>query len=333
MERTVHRHVQLAATLLALATLLLSTPSAAAAADSLPACTRLKFHAVIRAIQASHRCEADVIRGIAVTDCRAPLFVELAAEIARADGFGFCPGGRDEVTAAVGCSPFLREGGSLRCRLAKLRAAGIAKVERVRCHRAGLKTGVPLDDCLARADARLREAVEQADRRGFCGDLFNGTFERIRDRVEQCATLTAVPLGCGNGVLDPGEDCDGQAFCRPRDCVIDLPRCCTFGFAGGAVCAATAPALELCGDFGGVLGIGFCSDIACPGDPFPGCRIGACTDLPIAPTEVCCQQGAACATSEASTQLQLREVLLACAGPGGTAALGSCDAIPRCASL
>jgi hypothetical protein len=291
----------------------------------------MKYESVGRAIRATYRCEGRVIRGDVQTDCRAPNGARLEEDLARADRFGPCPGTNESVVGgAAFCTPFVREGGALTCRLAKLRAAEAKSIGKLRCYREGVRTGKPLDECFAAVEARFLAAFAQAERDGVCGDPFNGTAEAIERRVDQCVFLAAVPLSCGNGQIDPGEQCDGQPFCRPVVCQIFLPQCCQFGSPPNALCVATDVAIELCGDNGGSVGVGFCADAPCPGDPFPGCMVGACGDPPIADTRVCCLLGDTCQGSSVATTLGLRSALLACSTSGGTAALGTCGVDGSC---
>jgi surface antigen len=87
-----------------------------------------------------------------------------------------------------------------------------------------------------------------------------------------CAVETCVPISCGNGICDPGEDdCPGSC---PADCDVACgDGCCT----GGETCAGCP------GDCGACCGNGSCdsgeSDCpgACPADCDAACGDGCCT--------------------------------------------------------
>ncbi len=333
MERVVVQNafaVLVAALLVSVAVLLAARPAHGSSPGGLSRCTEMKYKAVGRAIRAAYRCEGQVIRGTAQGNCRTPIVERLETDLTRADRFGPCPGGV-AAGAAAGCTPYLRAGGDLACRLAKLRAASRMSIGRLDCHRESVRTGAPLADCFARQAAKFLAAYAHAERpSGFCGDAFNGTAEQIEGRVDRCVSLAAVPLSCGNGELDPGEQCDGQPFCQPFACGINLPVCCQLPMPPEGACVATLPAVEVCMSLGGTLGVGFCPDNPCPGDSFPGCMIGVCADPPIPPTSACCQQGDTCKASSVASTLGLRSELLACATSGGTATLGTCGSDGRC---
>jgi hypothetical protein len=109
---------------------------------------------------------------------------------------------------------------------------------------------------------------------------------------------------CGNGVIEPGEECDGEAVCGP-DCTFARTACCEFG--GGPIGPACFGSTVF-NDFDAYFNIfkpcvqilagsgafGVCEGDPCP-EPAPpelNCRLGSCTDQPIEPLPLCCQQAA-----------------------------------------
>jgi hypothetical protein len=314
---------------------LLATGISADAASLAPAerCTLIKIDATARLIAARYRCEilALVAPEVAPEFC---LLVrpgkEHEAAVVRADSLGPCPGTGHALRsiAYTECVPYL---GDTACTVAQLRASRDKTVDLLRCRARGVRRGQPPDpDCVAAAEARFAAAFARAGLHGPCG----GDPAPIEVILDRCVDLLKVALTCGNGVIDEDEECDGQRFCSPPSsefgCQIsDDPRCCQVGGTGG-VCVATPPALETCGEFGGTVVAGYCPDTPCPGDPFPGCTLGACSDPPIPPTVACCQQAAGCQDSTATTTLELRSAMKACSSSGGTNVIGSCAADGRC---
>jgi hypothetical protein len=100
-------------------------------------------------------------------------------------------------------------------------------------------------------------------------------------------------------VIEPGEECDGQAGCT-ADCKLLRSVCCDVGGGclGGAVSddfGAYFNFFKPCYLVGGQGSYGVCEGTEpCP-PPFPpefGCRVGSCADAPIEPLPLCCQRAA-----------------------------------------
>jgi hypothetical protein len=114
---------------------------------------------------------------------------------------------------------------------------------------------------------------------------------------------------CGNGIREPGEECDGGALCT-AECRQGMASCCQ----GAGQCIA-APAFSL-----QYYLMQYCSGY---GTPVAGqvCRVdGSCADEGIDPVPVCCQEETTCYQQSASSVAQLwydQYYCLAGSGIGG----------------
>lgn len=102
---------------------------------------------------------------------------------------------------------------------------------------------------------------------------------------------------CGNGIVEPGEDCDGGALCSPQ-CRQGTTSCCQ----GSGTCIS-APSFSL-----QYYLLQYCMAVGSGSQPVPGavCHAdGTCGDEPIAPVPVCCQQASTCFQQSASSVVQL----------------------------
>jgi hypothetical protein len=101
---------------------------------------------------------------------------------------------------------------------------------------------------------------------------------------------------CGNGVIEPGEECDGQAGCD--GCRLARSACCEFGnyCIGGSASSgfdAYWYVFKPCYILGGNGSYGVCEGPAeCPPGfpPGVGCKHAACSDRPIDPMPLCCDE-------------------------------------------
>lgn len=98
-----------------------------------------------------------------------------------------------------------------------------------------------------------------------------------------CEISTSV---CGNGIREPGEQCDGGPACT-SSCVQNVPNCC----ASVATCIA-APGFSLLNTL-----TNYCAFTAPGSTAVPGaiCQPdGSCAVEPIGPGPVCCQETGSC---------------------------------------
>jgi len=224
-----------------------------------------------------------------------------------------------------------------RCRVAKLTAIAAAASGGLRCHSGAIRRGGPAADpaCLQAVAARLASAFQRAERRAGCPPtaaqaqasieaFVAARAAEVRQTPPPAPTPTPVP-GCGNGVTDPGERCDGGPYCD-ASCAFAFPDlCCSFA----PVCVALddIAGADQCFLSGGTPRVGtrcVSTDPECePGSPCPG----ACTPSTFPPTSFCCDTGGSCTASTLSDTEGLAALLMQC-GPGavteGACVAGSC---------
>jgi hypothetical protein len=133
--------------------------------------------------------------------------------------------------------------------------------------------------------------------------------------------------GCGNGIVDDGEFCDGEDFCV--ECQLFGDGCCELADpdAGTTCVEMFGPSPHACVDSHGTFSVGAsCEASSC--DPATGiCQAGHCVTHPIEPVSVCCQLDAGgCMDTVASDTATLAEfAIFQCSGTGlGTAVIASC---------
>jgi hypothetical protein len=136
--------------------------------------------------------------------------------------------------------------------------------------------------------------------------------------------------GCGNGIIDDGEFCDGEDFCS--NCTLAFSdTCCVFAAPDGTSCAESFGAsTHACVDSHAiVISVGSsCAGSSC--DPATGFCLGDghCATHPIEPTSICCQLDAGgCKATVVSDTATLADFFFYECGEGdglGTPVIGSC---------
>ena len=287
-------------------------------------CVAAKARAAARVIERVATCHAKNVLagGTAGPECfaRAPLHLTEALE--RADGLGPCGGDHRYLAELARTRCLVVPNVVDRCTAAKVRAAGALAAGTLRC--LAPKDGTVEPACFDGRRDRYLADFARAERRGPCP----GTSDHFSDAVDACIADFAIALGCGNGRIDRGEECDGQIFCTTRECRIRAEiSCCQFGTPPNAVCADVFP--EICFASGFQVAPGFCA-----GAPAPtfcgGCKLGGCEDPPIAETSVCCEQAGACQATTVATTVGLMTELQQCHLAGGQPFLGGCGPGGRC---
>ncbi len=142
-------------------------------------------------------------------------------------------------------------------------------------------------------------------------------------------TSTTLGAACGNGVIEPGEMCDGESFCTST-CGIALYACCNVGACDGECTPIGESCLLACGFDNPIYlgshptGIGSCP--GAPGNPNVGLGTCAAPDA-IAPTNVCCPlSGGGCSTTPVTNTEELQSAVLDCAESQGStdSVIGTC---------
>ena len=234
-------------------------------------------------------------------------------------------------------------GDAQRCRTTKLAAIATNVTAGLRCVAQRVKENAPDVDpvCLARADDKLARVFARADRLGACPPALAEARAAIASFVAAQAAIvlagpTPTPLptpvptpagsaGCGNGITDAGENCDGGPYCD-ASCNFAFPKaCCDFG----PVCVSIPdiPHADQCFLNGGVPRLG---TVCGAGDPecVPGqfCA-GPCVAETFPPTKFCCDGGAACGESTLANTEAVASLLLQCGLEGvvqGSCVAGHC---------
>lgn len=229
-----------------------------------------------------------------------------------------------------------------RCRVTKLRGISVSTLAHLGCVARIVKHGLPIDQiCSAAADAKLVRTFARAERVESCPPSLAAAQAAIASFVaaQSAAVLatptplptatptpTATPLpGCGNGLTEPGENCDGGPYCDPS-CNFAFPQlCCEFS----PICIAVPDitGADQCFLAGGTPRIG----ARCISNE-PGCAegepcAGSCTPDAFPPTTFCCDGGAGCGESTFSDTESLSLLLMQCGLEGvirGTCVAGSC---------
>ena len=225
-----------------------------------------------------------------------------------------------------------------RCRVVKIGGISASTVAHLGCVAQAVKHARPVAaSCVANADAKLVRAFTRAEKVASCPPSLASAQADIASFVATqsaavlatptpTATPAATPLpGCGNGLTEPGENCDGGPYCD-ASCNFAFPQlCCEFG----PVCVAVPdiPSGDQCFLAGGTPRIGarcIALDPGCPeGDPCAG----SCTPDVFPATAFCCDGGSGCTQSTFSDTESLSFVLLQCGLEGviqGTCVAGSC---------
>ena len=139
----------------------------------------------------------------------------------------------DNVTMAIT--------GSGKCQASKLKAAGKKAASKLKCYQkapTAPSTDPTLVACLKAATDKFSASFDKAEAAGACAGAKN-VVETDIDNL--CVTnvknqLPPVAVGCGNGVVDPGETCDDGNTVNGDDC----PSSCVI-----QACTATATTLSV----------------------------------------------------------------------------------------
>jgi hypothetical protein len=251
------------------------------------------------------------------------------------------------VLVVAGPAPAASSAGE-RCRVAKLVATAVHAAGVVRCRARAIARGSTVSDaCLGAADARLARAFARAEEKAPCPPVLDDA--RAQSIVFVTALLasaqptpqpTATPgpsptpasTGCGNGVVESGEQCDGQPFCAPT-CSLASPTVCC-GPAGFCIEGPFPGLADTCGGQGipYVLGA-LCEPSTPPCDPVQGCE-GTCRpESTFPPASVCCEMSSGCGQQTIDDSIELwTYVVQQCLLAGGSSVVvGTCAPSGDCA--
>ena len=208
-------------------------------------------------------------------------------------------------------------------------------VRRSTCGRPGMVTCCRLK----RGEAQCRvTSPERCIARGGCAGLAPSCCDACGSASCVGTTTTTLPPAvCGNGVIESGEQCDGQPFCLPG-CRLDVYACCDVDVAGD-VCSRDfrpEPGPPFCLEAGAVTHLGATAPAgsACsvPGSTF-GWVEGSCSaPTTFAPTTFCCNVAPCHQTTVADTEALVTWLLLQCEQPFGVhpAIVGTCGSDFQC---
>jgi hypothetical protein len=230
-----------------------------------------------------------------------------------------------------------------RCRIAKLDAIAMATAGALRCWSQSVRRGGSSADpaCLAAADAKLARAFARADKKGACPPAIADAAQSIATFVAAQAASTAPPAatatpaptatpsgspGCGNGVVDAGEHCDGGTYCTPT-CGFAFPSLCCEITAEACIAIADITQADNCF----LAGLTPHTGASCV-SPDPSCVdgepcAGSCQPATFPATTFCCDGGSSCSERTLTNTESLSSFLLQCGFSGlveGSCVAGSC---------
>jgi len=113
--------------------------------------------------------------------------------------------------------------GSGKCQASKLKAAGKKAAAKLKCYQkapTAPSTDPDLMACLQAASDKFSSSFDKAEAAGACAgaknvietDVDNLCFTNVKNQ------LPPVQVGCGNGIVDPGETCDDGNTVNGDDC-------------------------------------------------------------------------------------------------------------------
>jgi cysteine-rich repeat protein len=253
----------------------------AAAATPAQTCTAAKLKAAGKTAFSVLKCDFKAVRKDEPVDssCLAKAGERLQRAFGKAEGKGGCTTSGDvgahqttvdalesDVLAAITFDP---DADSRKCASGKIKEVGKLASKNLACRSKAAKRGEPVDQaCLDKASGRLANKFAKLESKGSC--TTNGDAAAMATRVEDFAQSIVGLLAdtcdatCGDGVVGPGEDCDGvdDAAC-PGDC--DLACSCPTNCGDGVVDGS-----EECDD-GGTVGGDGCSASCTLEDPSARC--------------------------------------------------------------
>ncbi len=295
-------------------------------------CIAAKERAAGRAAKAKLQCHARAAsRSVPVEQtCLDRAQSKLAAQLLKAERKGACPGSLSVLSTAIDdcVGEVVNEAaGSGKCSASKRSAAARDVAGELFCEATQESRATPDPACRDQQLAHLIANFADATQRGPCAGNALVTANLIDTRIDQIlAAMQSV--GCGNGVIDPGEQCDGDPFCS-SSCTFDITACCQMFPVPNTVCLAVPLSPTSCLDGTAFIGE-TCVGQPCPGNPFPGCTLGSCQDQAISSSSLCCQIGTTCQGTSTATGSGLANAVLDCILLTGSPMVGTCGGNGQC---
>ena len=246
-----------------------------------------------------------------------------------------------------------------RCAIAKLKAASKMAVAKTQCQikNLSLPGASLLALCYGAAEDKFHTAIAKAEKPGKCAtggeaaaieatvEAFVGAIVMSPQPATPPPSNTPAPGLCGNGVVDQGEQCDGQQFCG-SDCRlagIAYSACCQFdsGLGPSFPYCINAPFTDsgvygTCGADPQVWRGRLCTPCtgSCPPvtPPSDGLTLGICQGSTFAPVSICCHNLSACRAQVVASTEDLAAFVRGCVYVVSTFdwQVGICDAQNSC---
>jgi len=160
---------------------------------------------------------------------------------ARADDKGTCPGDTAEVEGQVddyvdsilSALPDDNGDAAQTCTAKKLQATGKKAKRKLKCYAKAVRKGEPVDEkCLEKAETKFDEAFAKAEEAGGCTTV--GDADEIEQETDDFVGEVTLDVSCGNGVIDPGEECEGDNLDGQQCTDLQSPNP-EFNFNGGTL--------------------------------------------------------------------------------------------------
>jgi hypothetical protein len=235
-----------------------------------------------------------------------------------------------------------------RCRTTKIAATGAHAQETLRCHTRAIGRGVQVaPSCLAAADAKLARGFTRAEKKTVCPpSLAAAQAESAAFVVALLAAAAPTPVvtpsptptptphstGCGNGIVEGAERCDGQPFCN-ASCQLRSPTVCC-GQSGACIEGEFPVMADQCFLSGIAYTLGSVCQLAdpeCDGSGAP-CAGSCVPEATFAPLELCCEMAAGCAEQSVSSTVEVYQFTFqgCLLGVGSEVVVGTCGPSGNC---
>ena len=284
-------------------------------------CLSAKYRAAGTKANASMKCLAG--KASKATACESKAQATFLKSFTKADAEGACNATASDCECLVdACWNRIRSDvasvADPKCAAKLFEAAGILARSLMICNDKSARSGAPVDAlCMSKARDRYTRSANKlvtcagattvsdvsADVALSCVQALDGDVTGLSPPVSSiCSSGCAPPPVCGNGIIEPGEWCDGDEFCE-SNCSIRRVACCEFSTPSSDTCSLDVPAFTLfanqagvCGNRGGTFRLGLIAPTG-PACAEPSAsyslpqQAGACVTPPelSSPATICCQ--------------------------------------------